>query len=113
MQSFENRNLKRANPQRIDKEKWIQLISDWEKSNESQTAFCKRLNLNTHTFTYVKGKLSKNAISKKFIPVSIKENSSPTSIANITLENPQGLKLHIPSLIADEKLIHLLKLAGW
>jgi hypothetical protein len=114
MQSIELNNSKRIKTPRIDKEKWAQLILEWEKSNESQTAFCNRLNLNIHTFTYVRDKVLKDALSKKFIPVSIQEENSPSPlIADITLENPKGFKLHIPSLIADEQLIHLLKLVGW
>lgn len=115
MQSPQSNNFKKYNTTRVDKAKWAQIISEWQKSNESQIQFCKRLNLKLNTFVYAKNKLLKNALPKKFIPVSIKENVMASQILSqyIILENPLGLKIHIPSTMLEEKWLQLLKLAGW
>lgn len=100
-----------------EKQKWITLIMDWEKSNESQRAYCKRQELNLHTFTYLRGKLladKKKLPTAKFIPIKMKkEPAVDFSGLQITIENMKGLKLYMPLMIQEEKLLKLLKLVGW
>ncbi len=103
----------------LDKEKWLALINEWEKCDESQKAFCQRLQLNLHTFSYMRSRLlarKKKSIANKFIPLKLKDNEevSPQRLAHyFTLESNQGIKLHIPFDINEEKLLILLRLTGW
>ena len=104
----------------LDKIKWLELIAEWEKSNESQKQFCDRLGINVNTFTYMRGKLlssgKKLAKNKKFIPVTIAKEEDKEKIIYldvIILENRNGIKLHIPLSVPFDKVSHLLQLAGW
>ena len=113
MEIINGTNLQQTKQNHIDKEKWSKLIAEWKDSAESQKEFCKRLNLNIHTFTYIKGKLSVKDKKNKFIPLTIRKEIPPKPISNMILENAKGMKLHIPLAVIDENFICLLKIAGW
>jgi len=115
---MEEQIIKAKKLKALDMKKWQDLISDWEKTKESQKSFCLRLGLNINTFTYIRGKLSsdskKQISNNHFIPVKIK--NSPllkTSIEQLIIENINGIKLHIPINLSKEKLILLFDLIGW
>ena len=112
MEIINSTKFQRNKPKIINQEEWAKLISEWKNSAESQKEFCARLNLNINTFTYVKGKLSKKDKQKKFIPITIRQETCLKLKSNIILENDKGMKLHIP-LMAGEDMMSLLKLAGW
>lgn len=97
----------------ISKNEWPKLISEWQNSGESQKEFCKRLNLNLNTFTYIKSKLSTKDKKNKFIPITIRKDISPNPMPNITIENLAGMKLQVSLAATDENIIRLLKIAGW
>jgi len=95
---------------------WSALNTEWEKSKESQSAFCIRKNLNLNTFTYWRAKFISKRIKSKsaspFIPVKIKPE--PISIsAPIIIENQLGLKMIIPTSLDTKQLTQLLNLLGF
>jgi hypothetical protein len=75
--------------------------------------YCKRLNLNINTFTYIKCKLETKAKQNKFIPLTIRKDATLSPNLNIILENAKGIKLHFTSMSLDDNLVQLLKIAGW
>jgi hypothetical protein len=110
--SFDNAHSKRHHL--VDKEKWLELIKEWEKSNETQTAFCKRHHLDIKKFSSIKTKLLLKENEPNFIPVSIKEEVPVTStIENIILENSKGIKLYVPVSLSPDQVATLLRIAGW
>lgn len=115
MQSHEDQQTKKIKTAKHDKDKWLQIIAEWQRSGESQKQFCQRHDLNIATFAYMKGQLQpRNKITKlkTFIPViSVPENKVLADI--ITIENKIGLKMHIPLSLRPDQLIHLLSLLGW
>lgn len=116
MKLNENRiSQKRKNPP-IDLQKWSDTIKQWNKADESQKIFCKRLGIKRHAFVYARNKLNKNkqASCSGFIPVRVKPMSTLT-IENqyFTLENATGIKLHVPLSIDKDQLIYLLEQVGW
>ena len=100
----------------LDMTKWQSILADWESSKESQKAYCQRLGLNLHTFSYARSKLKKdNTLKPTFIPIAVSssEDKKNRNINMITLENPQGLKIHFPYLLSSEQLSRILTLCGW
>ncbi len=108
---FDSLHSKKYNS--VDKEKWIELVKEWEKSNESQSAFCRRKNVDIKIFSYVKTKLLPKKPQNKFIPVAIQKEAPISNIENIVLINTSGIKLYIPIGVADDQLINILRIAGW
>jgi len=100
----------------LDMDKWREIIDGWSESGESQKAYCQRLDVNWHTFSYARSKLSQQAKPKaQFMPLRVKyneeEKESPPS--TIVLENPHGFKMHVPTSLSLEQLAKLFKLSGW
>ena len=99
----------------LDMEQWTKIVNQWDKSKENQQAYCKRLNLNIHTFCYVKAKLKqKNKSVNKFIPVLTHlQPSAGDSKDFLVFEDKNGLKLQIALSIKETTLLNILKLIGW
>lgn len=115
MSAEEKRNIA-TKPQALDMEKWRAIVNGWEVSKESQKSYCKHLGININTFTYARGKLSGNKKSKtSFIPVVLKNEAQQglQKTSMITIENKQGLKLHVPSTLSLDQLAKIFQLCGW
>jgi len=113
METLNGSTLSTSRITTVNQDAWPKLISEWQSSGESQKEFCKRLNLNLNTFTYIKGKLSIKKQKNTFIPLTIGKEISSKPIPNIILENAAGMKLHVSLTATDENIIRLLKIAGW
>jgi predicted enzyme involved in methoxymalonyl-ACP biosynthesis len=103
-------------PQPLDMEKWQAIITDWEPGKETQKNYCERLGVSLNTFVYARSKLAQNKKAKStFIPVKLNQLEDQRSqIADIvTIENPQGFKLHISSDLSLDRLAKIFKLCGW
>lgn len=110
--TLENSTLKNTP---LDIDKWREIINAWNPSTESQKEYCHRLGISLSTFGYVKGKLLKKSKAKtKFIPVSINSIiDSKSDYLNITFENKNGMKLHIPFDLSSDQLPKIIKILGW
>jgi predicted enzyme involved in methoxymalonyl-ACP biosynthesis len=99
----------------LDMHQWSAIVKQWDRTKESQKAYCNRLNLNINTFCYVKAKLKqKHIVSAKFIPVTIEPHESMVSTnSSLCFENKRGIKLQVPLSIKENVLLKLLKLIGW
>lgn len=100
----------------LDKQKWLALITEWEKGNESQKAFCERLRLNMHTFSYMRNRIlvaNKKMAKNKFISVQIKEEATVHKPRHIILESINGIKMHVPINVDKDRLSQLLQMVGW
>ncbi|MEO9205766.1 MAG: hypothetical protein ABI296_08670 [Gammaproteobacteria bacterium] len=100
----------------LDMDKWREIIEAWNKSGESQKAYCDRLEISFNTFTYARTKfLQQDNPKTQFIPLTVKSNSEEKllPLSSITLENPYGYKLHLPASLSLEQLTKLFKLSGW
>jgi len=101
----------------LDMERWREIVDAWGKSGESQKNYCQRIGVSLNTFTYARGKLSQKKKEKTlFAPVTLKGNHEekallPSSV--LTLETPQGYKLHFPAALSLEQLAKLFQLSGW
>jgi hypothetical protein len=116
MQNQQNQFNSSQDKKLLDKTKWEELITEWEKSNESQRAFCNRLGININTFSYIRSKmLRKNEKSKpsKFIPITVTESNKKVETHDVILESSNGIKLIIASSISPAKFKQLLELVGW
>ena len=70
---------------------WLQKISEWKSSGQSQTHYCKSHELNPHVFIYWKRKFDQELKSQPpLVPVKIVSQISPQRIAE-----PTGLSLHL------------------
>jgi hypothetical protein len=100
----------------LDREKWCGIVNAWDANKESQKAYCRRLGISSHTFSYVRGKLiKKNSVQSPFIPVTVskfEEKNLPESML-LTLEHPRGFKLHLSPSLSLEQLAKILTLSGW
>lgn len=99
----------------LDMHQWSEIIRQWDKGKETQQAYCKRLNLNIHTFSYVKAKLNRQkTTTTSFIPVTIQQDSFTSDHRNrLMFENKRGMKLTIVLPSKPQQLLHLLKIIGW
>ena len=113
METISNTPGSKTTEKKINLTDWSKLVNEWKKGTESQKDFCACLNLNINTFTYVKAKLSTQEKQKKFIPLTIRQETPIKYLPNIILENSKGMKLHLPVSVITEETMHLLKLAGW
>lgn len=101
-----------------DKQKWLNIITEWEKTNESQKSFCARLGLNHHTFSYIRAKFSSTQETQNkndhFIPVTLTKPSVPMPASqHIIIENKNGIRMHVPLNLDKNNLMLLLNLVGW
>ena len=118
MQTQDNHELtksKKPHFSLLNMDQWSELIKQWDKTKETQKTYCKRLNLNINTFSYVKAKLhQKKQTTKKFIPVTI-QSGSPIirEKSYIIFENHNGIKLTLPLSTKEDELLYVLKLIGW
>jgi hypothetical protein len=100
-----------------DKSKWAELIGEWERSEESQKAFCARLGLNLNTFVYWRARFvaasKREAKRNKFIPLAIKNEVAQKPGSEMILENKNGIRLLIPLSISSDKLVQILKMVGF
>lgn len=113
MHSPDNFPTKQYKSAPIDREKWATIIAEWEKSEESQKDFCKRLNLNINTFSYARSmmQIKEKSNKSKFVPVRIKQDALPMhSFEKMILENNRGIKIHLPVMVSEERLLMLLKI---
>jgi allantoicase len=116
MQNDADEQAKKYKSVRLDRDKWLQLITEWEKSGESQKRFCERQGLNVNTFSYMKLQLKpKTKINKfkAFIPVISVPEKNKEQTDTITIENKNGIKLHVSLTLPIDRLTHLLNLLGW
>lgn len=99
----------------LDMEQWTIIVRQWDRTKENQQEYCKRLNLNINTFSYVRSKLNtKNKSANKFIPLTIQSSSSwIDSSSPLIIENRSGMKLHLPLSLKKNELINLLTIIGW
>jgi hypothetical protein len=100
----------------LDMNKWQKIVEAWNKTIETQQAYCKRLGVSLNTFSYARSKLLQQDKPKpKFLPLTVKNNDKETifSSSTITLENPCGYKLHLSASLSLEQLSKLFKLSGW
>lgn len=116
MKATQDESSKRIKYPLLDKQKWLALISEWEKGNESQKEFCERLQLNMHTFSYMRNRVlaaNKKGAKKKFIAVQVKEELKVSPPSHLIIESVNGIKVHVPINADKEKLCQLLQLVGW
>lgn len=89
-------------------QKWNQIISDWEVSDQSQITFCKERNLSIASFGYYRTKQLKSqkedqaqpeAISR-FIEAKPINPRQKSSLLNLQIENNGGIKfqLNLPGI---------------
>lgn len=106
---------KKSTLARLDMHQWSILVKQWDQTKESQQAYCKRLNLNINTFSYVRAKIKQgHTLAAKFIPVTVQSHEPITDEINLLIfENKQGIKLKIPVSIKESVLLKVLKLIGW
>jgi hypothetical protein len=108
-------NRQRLNEKNVDE--WRGILSEWQKSGETQKTFCSRLGIKYNTFVYWRGKLNgptKEMKPEQFIPLKVKPESSEQPAEKILIiENKNGNKLFIPFSMAPEQLIDLLKSTGF
>ena len=76
---------------------WAELIEQCNNSNEPQTNFCQRLNLNPLTFR--KHRYAANAASKRaagaFVPVQVATPTATASSVHVHLRNGVRLELAV------------------
>lgn len=114
--SAEEKRHSGAKSQAVDMDKWRVIVNEWDASKESQKGYCERLGINIHTFTYVRSKLLKNKKAKtSFMPIVIKSNKQEelNKAGMMTIENKQGLKLHVCPTLSLDQLAKIFKLCGW
>lgn len=92
---------------------WNKINSEWEKSDLSQTAFCKITNTNYQQFVYQRARLKQETknhqIAPKLLPVKIQHNTNkPSHNEPFILYYPNGLKLTIPNGADEHTLKQLL-----
>jgi hypothetical protein len=108
-------NRQRLNEKNVDE--WRGILSEWQKSGETQKTFCSRLGIKYNTFVYWRGKLSsprKAMRPEQFIPLKVKAepaNHQPGKI--FIIESRSGNRLLIPYSMTTEQLIVLLKSTGF
>lgn len=100
----------------LDMNKWREIIEAWNKTVETQQAYCERVGVSLNTFSYARSKLLQQTKPKvQFLPITVKNNDKDPvfSSSTITLENPRGYKLHLSASLSLEQLGKLFKLSGW
>jgi hypothetical protein len=111
-----SQNQAKSKPKPLEKAKWINIIEDWEKSHETQKAYCERLGINLNTFVYMRIKMlaEKKKTAKQFVPVTVSETSLVnTAHFQMTITNSKGMSIKLPLAMDKNKLLELLQLLGW
>lgn len=93
---------------------WREHIQSWERSGQSQKAYCEANNLKPHQFWYWRRQFNEISLctsqstppdedlSNSFIPVRIENSPKPSN--SLILEFPNGLRLHGLDHTSPERL---------
>jgi len=91
------------------KELWRKHIEAWKVSNLSQNKYCEQENISLASFSWWRTKGLKNTVS--FVPATVKPHV-PIMTNDIQLIFPNQTKLVLPSNLAVNDLISLIKALG-
>lgn len=91
---------------------WLEIISNWQKSNEHPKTFCERMNIKLGTFAHWRGIFSKENKLKenKFIEVQV--TPAQEKLTEMIIECPSGHKIIFTSAVKAEEAQQLFKLLG-
>lgn len=79
------------------RERWLGLMAEWKSSDEPQAEFCKRREINIHTFNYWRNKLNgENKSKNKSTFSQARVSSVNTQANNLRLIIPNGVQVLIP-----------------
>jgi len=105
----------KANTRQSKRTSWSHHINAWQKSGLTQVQYCLKHQLNKHTFTYWKSKLTKQPPLPSLIPVTlrpdIRQNSSSLH-SGIALSFNDRFSIELENGFNNDtllKLIHLLE----
>ena len=93
---------------------WRKICDDWQKSGETQLAYCQRLSIKINTFTYWRAKFSDmNKKSKKtFMKVTLPALPSVEQEKPIIIQLLSGVKIILPAKIGKDQLSNILEMLG-
>ncbi len=96
------------------KDYWHKVCEDWQKSGETQLAYCQRLGIKMNTFTYWRAKFSDTNKKSKETFVKV----TPPTLPSIEQEKPiiiqllSGVKIILPAKIGKDQLSNILEMLG-
>ena len=95
-----------STPVEQNRKKWRLLISEYDRSDLSQTRFCKKNDLNIHQFRYYRRVLAPK--QAKMLPIEVFSNlRSSQSAEPLTLYLSAEVKLIIPLPCGPQQLQHI------
>lgn len=92
---------------------WRKVCVDWQKSGESQAAYCRRLEIKMNTFSYWRAKFSDKdkKLKKSFVKVT-PATFSVDQEKPIIIQLLSGIKIILPARIGKEQLTNILEILG-
>lgn len=87
--------------QKEKKEKWIQILSDWRKSDKSVAQYCKDSGIAAWKFHYWKKRLQQGCYQQDFVELSF---NNPERSIGITLELTSKIKIILSSGFDSQEL---------
>ena len=104
--------ITKAKP-RMNKQRFIELFSEWRTSDEPQKDFCRRKGINHHTFVYWRTKLN-SEIQQQNVSFAEARISGPAPISNqqLRLILPCGTQVLVPGCYGKAMLSDLLQALG-
>jgi len=99
----------------ISRNQWKQTITEWEKSELTQKAFCQSRRINFSSFSYYRTQFKiRQPRKQKLATIKVVSNkpTSQTSLGNFIVQSPSGTKLILPRKYNPSELKSLLVLLG-
>jgi len=82
-----NRAQQAGNARHSKREFWSRHIENQSNSDLTQVEYCRQNNLNRHTFSYWKSKLSRKEVFRPLLPVSISSDTTPGNSSGSVAKN--------------------------
>ena len=80
-------------------ETWVKHIENWQRSGQSQAAYCREKGLNANTFAARLSDYRRNGrsdLAPSLIPIQIK----PDSIGTLVMHHEKGHRLELPETVS-------------
>ena len=105
----------KTNTRQSKRTSWSRHINTWQKSGLTQVQYCLKNQLNKHTFTYWKSKLTKQPSLPSFLPVTLRPDirqDSSSLHSGLVLSFNDRFSIELENGFNSDtllKLIHLLE----
>lgn len=89
------RHAMEQNKRRTTSREWVDVLSAWRKSGESQRGYCRRAGISFSSFTYWRGKLEKESQENRLVKVGKVQSTRMPTIGNPIIVRSGAMRVEL------------------